>query len=183
MTKHVGELPTREKVVELISRAEDLEWNVQGYGMFRHDISSAIRLHMWNPNLARINVMDHHAHHFHFVSRVYCGMIENRRFVPDFLSRSGLPCDTTPKCTLVHIGTGYFRAGETYSQAADIVHQAIALPGTVSAIYRDFLVRRPPVLLVYPLAGRNQVANFIRPATRDEIIATRDMALQRFELE
>ncbi len=130
------------------------QWTVQGFGMLRTylDADRKIRLNVWDKRIQKPNVSLVHDHPWDFTSHIISGEIINLRYVESPEFEKGWPFSyATIKCgpgggmvncqgdiDLVPGQFERYRAGESYSQKANEIHETDFWSGTVTLNDRTF---------------------------------------------
>lgn len=144
----------RPLVENVLLRAEDYEWTVQGFGMIRTYLGpknnpKEIRLNVWDDRLAVPNVSTVHDHPWDFSSLIISGHFVNQRYYHLTSSES-----TVPTHSYMTIKTGVegdnskklevfdtvlnrwpsevYVAGDKYHQTANEIHESCPARGTVT---------------------------------------------------
>lgn len=211
---------TRDLAPLLVRRVLEnpkLEWSYQGFGMLRHYLSKAVRLHIWDPTRAVPHVSVIHDHPWDFESLVVCGSIENTLYWRILSAeecrdpenwegrslKSGLasaasfangpashllekivcgPSGHALGCALPVRLTKYssvrYRAGESYAEQREWLHESRPEPGTVTIVTRKFYQDTEHARVCYPL-GTEWVSAEPRPATEEEVAHFTALALGR----
>lgn len=166
-------------------------WTVQGFGMVRTylDGDQRWRLNIWDERLATMGANRIHDHPWDFVSTILCGCIVNRRFVfretaaesshqykeivtgPD-----GYDASEPKHCLLMPTREEIYRAGYSYKQRRDEVHETIAEPGTVTINDRSPPSPGYKARVFWP-SGYSWTAARPRPATSAEVAAAIEAAM------
>lgn len=183
-------------LLPILTRAEDFEWSLQGFGMLRMYITPEVRLHLWNPHAAYPGVTRIHNHPWDFESHVICGSMLDRlyrtqdwsRFAPTHREErivcgpGGHSEGAKRTVRLVLKGERRVSAGESYTLKASELHESLPEPGTATIIVRTFKTDTEHAL-VYPQVERPWVSAEPRPATKEEVRAFADLTLRTLEAE
>lgn len=167
---------------------ESHKWEVQGFGMLRTylDEAQVFRLHIWSMVLQAHEVSTIHDHPWNFTSHVLSGQVNNRRYVPtqdltrsclvtrEFQLKCGADAHTIGESRLSLLEPQPWeniKAGESYSQLAEEVHESFPFCGTVTVIQRTFTKPRD-YARVFIKPGYSFVSAAPRPASAQEVANT-----------
>ena len=139
----------------ILRHASAFRWELQGFGMLRCYLPGDVRLQVWDGIFAVPGVTTIHDHPWHFDSLIVAGELYNERFTeckpwsqdpqPTHMKRSIVPgiglrragTGEDEPVRLVSKGVEHYRAGQTYHQQADEVHESRPVRGTVTIIRRQ----------------------------------------------
>lgn len=186
----------RPLVSTILQHAETFEWSLQGFGMFRLYLSKELRLHVWSPEHAYKDVDTVHTHPWDFESIVLQGSIRNRRYVlnddPNTPQRwqqqkivcgpCGGPAEDAKPVQLEVLKEITWNAGERYCQFANEIHESIPQAGTITLVRRTFHADTEHAHVFFA-TGRSWRSAIPRPATRDEVLAMKNIAGFGFEVQ
>lgn len=136
-------------VKRLLEDALDHEWSIQGLGMLRLYLNKEWRLHVWADEARVKDVSTIHDHPWGFTSQIISGQIRNITYVEtgvgDSYMKQQIVCGpgggvaALPSLTaLKQQFDRTWRAGATYSQTAEEIHESQPDDGSVSLIQRRF---------------------------------------------
>lgn len=172
----MGDGPDRAAVREILERATDQPWRIQGLGLLglRLDERREHRLHVWDPD-ALDGHPPIHDHPYDFTSTVIVGELTDTRYVEDpsgteyVRERYRMDDEDDRRADTVRlVGTPtVMRAGDQYRLAADELHDSNQVPGTVTVIRCTW--RDSDELTVCRRPGDPWVSGVARAATPDEI--------------
>ncbi|APQ14618.1 hypothetical protein BJP27_24540 (plasmid) [Pseudomonas oryzihabitans] len=176
----------RQQIRDVLLRADQFEWTLQGFGMLRLYLSDAVRLHVWSEEDRVPNVSDVHTHPWAFESYVVNGGLTNTRYAEraggELVLRQrivpgiGLQKLEAPvRAPLAKLDTFTYRPGGRYSQLPEVIHRTDFTPGTVTLVRRE---RQGPdeAFVYYPL-GEDFVSAEPRKATPEEVARIVGVAL------
>lgn len=179
----------------ILQKPLQFEWETHGMGFLRLRLPGDKRLHIFDSSLRYPNVSMIHNHtQWSFVSHILSGCMQNIEY--DFDEESKEFINTHKFCTIEcgigckKIGADSFCrlkktkirklfAGESYSMESTDLHETDAIDGTVSIIsqYRN---RGITTALVFWEIGSEWVSGEPRKSTKQEIISTTQLALDKF---
>lgn len=172
----------RAATLQILERASQYEWSMQGFGMLRTYIGQdkRFRLNLWDSSLMVPDVSIIHDHPWHFRSWIISGCFYNERFHvgnygPEYNGMTIIPGDkggpdgNPVKVRLESQGRETYRRGATYVQRKDEVHASYYEDGTVTL--NDRTPEGADRARVYWLHG-DWVDATPRPATPAEVLRT-----------
>lgn len=178
-------------VREILNRANDFTWTVQGFGFLRTKIQNVGRIHVWDSRLAVPGVSTMHTHPWSFKSTIISGELMNARYVMtidgQMLYQSsiiqtgeggGLIGDQLPvrvNCA----GVDHYSAGDSYTQEANDIHRSIAMDGTVTLLERQQGPADEKAHVFWPY-GTTWISAEPRPAQEYEITSAVSAAIMRW---
>lgn len=186
----------RATVRSILDRATELEWSLQGFGMLRHYLTPTVRLHLWDSRFKVKDVSTIHDHPWDFRSYIVSGVVGQHRF-RELASPLAADAFTVYARTRIRCGPGgcatgapdvvplerlpleVYEAGRWYEQRAEEIHESLPVDGTVTLVERHFKTDTEHANVYH--ATPRWVSAEPRPATRDEIAAFRQAALDRWE--
>lgn len=175
--------PLVARIMQLPNQA----WTIQGFGFLRTYFGPAFapkrfRLNLWDSRFSVPNVSTIHDHPWDFSSIIVAGNFCNLRYDSDMGYRD---CFPTHNFTTLRTGEGgglireeerltvltprrpeLYSPGDTYSQAANEIHETIFADGTVTLNER---IGDTEHARVFWPAGREWVDAMPRAATPDEV--------------
>ncbi len=66
-----------ENIKAILRHADEFDWSLQGFGMFRTYFAEEFRIHLWDRRFAAPGVSTIHTHPWHFKATVLGGSIRN----------------------------------------------------------------------------------------------------------
>lgn len=170
-------------------------WQIQGLGMLRLYLDKTVRLHVWHNGLVYPDTPSViHNHPWEFVSRVIVGTLRNVRYT---VASAGKNPNHHVAKILCGVGGGIiqesvkdvemeistvdeYKAGETYYQASDELHNTVFQNGTVTLVTRKFNDDADHASVAYPLGSTWKTAE-PREASADELQLGLSAALKLFD--
>jgi len=183
--------PLQIAVRTILEQPLAYEWSVQGFGLLRLYMRNDARLHIWDKRLRYQNVSMIHNHSWWLHSTVVVGELRNRRYV-----RTGLGDDTAmwckrlvtgystrdvsePKLVLMRaLDVEFYRPGDAYLQAPNVVHETDADDSTVTLMKRNETEGDGQADVYWPADGKWGTAK-PRPASTDEILMVTRSVLEK----
>lgn len=181
----------RKEVIAILSKPLDHEWRAHGIGFMKTylDPDKSWRLNIYHRMLVNPGISIMHDHPWPLESNIMSGVLYNRRFdrepnghgdgeqfhqgIINCAEFNGLEAE--PDLVTLYPGPPEtYRAGASYSQQPEEIHETVALDGTATVMFRgpvtDGLAR------VFWPAGTDW-GDASRPITTDEILAVANRAL------
>lgn len=174
-------------------------WTIQGLGMLRYRINSNLRLHIWNSDIKSPNIENSskHTHAWNFQSYVFSGQLQNTIYVKtqegvvaERYMEQEIECGADGGCTMakpMEVGLAQsrcnvYRAGGTYYERGDEIHETNWQDTTVTLIYRE---KKPgkDIAKIYIPVDHGHVAAPSLPVGLVDIRMYCDLALQRISAE
>lgn len=180
-----------ENIKALLRHADEFEWSLQGFGMFRTYFAEEFRVHLWDLRFAAPGVSTVHTHPWHFKSTVVAGRLRNviygrwnagetTHHMQKILCGPGGGLVDEPYNVRLEVRTEReYLGGTSYMQRATDLHETIPEQGTVTTVTRNFLPDTEHAYVCWPLGTEWGTAE-PRPATREEIRTAAAYALERW---
>jgi hypothetical protein len=180
----------------ILRRADEFDWTLQGFGMFRLYLGDSVRLHVWDDRFRVEDPSDIHDHPWDLHSEIVSGRMVNQRFRRCGLSgavgcdqelwmcqrirpgEGGGPIGQPDPVTLLPVESEEYGPGDTYQQCAQEIHRSQPSRGTVTLATRTNR-RDADVVLSFFRPGGQWVSAEPRVATRTEIRTAASYALQK----
>lgn len=183
-------------VKNILEKADQYNWTLQGLGMLRLYLSDEVRLHVWDDRYKVPNVSALHDHPWDFESTIIAGAVNQYRYdiaYPFYGTEGLLPAwMVTIKCGVgAEVLTGaravflhrhskeMYVEGDKYTQRSEEIHESLPLRGTVTIVERKFCGNRENARVFY-MEGSEWVSAEPRPATREEVRRITEHALARW---
>ena len=143
--------PLQLVVFQILDKAVEYEWTMQGFGLLRMYIKDKARLHIWDDRLEYPNVSKIHNHSWDLKSTIISGRLFNIQYqkVDDSLNKPthwhsrfvcGLNTKQLAEPEAVILKRGFserYEPGQTYSQKAEEIHLTEADRGTITLMERQ----------------------------------------------
>jgi hypothetical protein len=188
----------------ILERATSYEWSEQGLGMYRLLLTpdKRVRLHVWDPRAAVLNVSTIHTHPWNFTSTVVAGHItdfvwsveepkdilqqgERKTWMRQAYRKQEIICGpggcAVGDAPLVYTTSSALRtyqAGDTYRHRADTFHETMADPYTITIVEREFLNDTERAFVLYPDGGK-WVSAEPRVALEKDVKKMAELALEK----
>lgn len=187
--------PSDDEIRAILASPHGRRWTIQGFGMLRTYLTDdeRVRLHVWSRADEVPGVSVIHDHPWDFTSRVVSGVVRNVRYMDGghepHWTRSivcgpgGCALGTSERVMLGAFPDDVHGPGDTYSQAAPVLHASYPSDGAVTVITRCFGAERDVARVCWPdAAGPNGwVSAEPRDATPEEIERITRHALARWQ--
>lgn len=177
---------TKADVADILLKAHEREWSIQGLGMLRTylDEGKVQRLHVWSDEAKFEGASELHTHPWNMTSIVMAGVLEQQRFIVDALperdeapthmeqtilcGEGGGLCGAPRPVLLREMHPEFYGEGGMYRQKWWEIHRSRPKNGTVTVIARDF-TDDPDHAYVYWPYGEEWVTAEPRTATPEEV--------------
>jgi hypothetical protein len=188
----------KEVVRSVLVNPGRYQWTVQGFGMLRTYLNPErkLRMNVWHSSLAKPDVSTVHDHPWDFRSWIICGSLCNMRYEetwslgPQFAySYAQIKCgqgggmvQPMGDIDLARYAVEIYKAGDTYMQKAEEIHETYYWDGTVTVIERKFKADTEHARVFWRRGGAWIDAE-PRVATSEEIQDVTAYALRRLDNE
>lgn len=175
---------------QILRKAHNCEWSLQGFGMLRLYLTKETRLHIWSESHVVPGVSEIHDHPWDFTSKIVAGRLHNCRYVEGaegdtymaqtiLCGPNGCAMGDVRQVKLWQKPTEVYDEGDKYEQRANEIHRSAPEDGTVTIVTRRFLPD-PDHANVFWRPNEEWVSAEPRPATPEEVAAIVGNALQRW---
>lgn len=183
--------PLRDAVHQILLHANSYEWSLQGLGMLRLYLSREVRLHVWDSRYVAPDASVIHTHPWNFTSYIVSGEVRQFRYdeydgpSASAFKRLLIQCgpDGCAKgepepVTLARRDLETYRAGTSYQQFANEIHESLPVSGTVTIVERTFIGDTEHAFVFFD--GETWGEATPRDATPEEVEAIVGLALKRW---